>query len=91
MTRHTKTHLRCSSVADMISAVRAGVGLSALTCLMGEAHDDLVRVAPDKIFSSTDIWLLAHPDLRDTAPIRAVMDFIVDRAKEDRAILYGKA
>lgn len=90
VTRGAPTYLRCSAMADMLEAVRVGAGIAALTCLMGDAHADLVRVAPQKLFSATDVWLLAHPDLRDTAPVRAVTDFIADRAKADRERLLGR-
>ena len=57
---------------------------------MGDAHDDLVRVSPDKLFSATDVWLLAHPDLINTPAVRAVLDFISEAAKTDRDMLLGR-
>ena len=90
VTRGAPTFLRCSAMADTLRAVRSGVGIAALTCLMGDAHEDLVRISPDKLFSATDVWLLAHPDLNDTAPVRTVLDFIAERARLDKARLLGR-
>jgi len=91
VTRGAPTYIRCSSMADMVSAVRAHAGIAPLTCLQGESHEDLVRVAPQKLFSATDVWLLAHPDLIKTPAIRAVLDFIAEAAKTDREKLLGRA
>ena len=90
VTRHVPTFLRCSAMADTLKAVRSGVGIAALTCLTGDSHPDLVRIAPEKLFSSTDVWLLAHPDLKDTPPVRAVLTFISKTAKKDQAKLLGR-
>ena len=59
----TRVVMRCSSQGDMLAAVRAGLGISALSCFVAESYPDLVRVAPQKLVSVADLWLLAHPDL----------------------------
>ena len=84
---------RCLSSVPRVGelrAVRQGVGITVLTCLIGDQHPDLVRIAPDKLFSSTDVWLLAHPDLRQTEPVATVFDFIAERGKQDRDHLLGR-
>lgn len=90
VTRGAPTWLRCSSTADQLRAVRQGVGITVLTCMIGDKHPDLVRIAPEKLFSSTDLWLLAHPDLRQTEPVATVFDFIANRGRMDRDELLGK-
>ncbi|MCE9649628.1 MAG: LysR family transcriptional regulator [Parvibaculum sp.] len=90
VTRDAPTYFRFSSQIDTVHAVLAGAGIAALTCLTGDAYPQLMRISPDKIFSTTDMWLLAHPDLKDTPPVRAVMDFIMAKAKTDRAKLTGR-
>lgn len=90
VTRGAPTYVRCSSMADMVRAVSANAGIAPLTCLIGDSHPELVRVAPDKLFSATDVWLLAHPDLNDTAAVRCVLDFIAQTAKNDRERLLGR-
>jgi len=90
VTRDAPTYFRFSSQVDTVYAVLAGAGIAALTCLTGDSYPQLMRISPEKIFSTTDIWLLAHPDLKDTPPVRAVMDFIMAKAKVDRAKLTGR-
>ena len=73
----------------MLAAVRAGIGISVLSCLVGDAYPDLVRVAPQKLASLSDIWLLAHPDLVDLPAVRAVIGFVTACARDDRVRLRG--
>ena len=91
VTQGARVALRCFSDADLVQAVRAGVRISTLVCLTGDHYDDLIRIAPQKLANGTEMWLLAHPDLRDTAPVRAVIDFIGEKAKTDRDRLSGRA
>jgi DNA-binding transcriptional LysR family regulator len=87
--RYASVAMRCSSQADMLAAVRAGVGICTLSCFVGNLYEDLVRVAPNKLAGLSDIWLLAHPDLVDVPAIRAVFDFVAASARADREMLRG--
>ncbi|WP_407120303.1 LysR family transcriptional regulator [Bradyrhizobium sp. STM 3561] len=89
VTRQARVVMRCSSQGDMLAAVRAGIGISALSCFVAEAYSDLVRVAPQKLASVADLWLLAHPDLVELPAVRAVVDFVAECARADRARLRG--
>jgi DNA-binding transcriptional LysR family regulator len=89
ITRQGSLVLRCSSQGDMLAAARAGLGISTLSCFVAAAYPDLVRVAPRKLISVADLWLLAHPDLVDLPAVRAVIGFVTDCARADRALLRG--
>ena len=89
ITRHGSIVMRCSSQGDMLAAARAGLGISALSCIVGDCFPDLVRVAPQKLTNASDLWLLAHPDLVDLPAVRAVLDFVTACAREDRVRLRG--
>jgi DNA-binding transcriptional LysR family regulator len=89
ITRQGTVVMRCSSQGDMLAAARAGLGISAMSCLVGSAYPDLVRVAPQKLASLSDLWLLAHPDLVELPAVRAVIDFVTSCAREDRVRLRG--
>jgi DNA-binding transcriptional LysR family regulator len=79
--------MRCSSQGDMLAAARAGLGIAALSCLVAGAYPDLV--APNKLASVSDLWLLAHPDLVELPAVRAVIGFVTTCAREDRVRLRG--
>src|SRR3954451_11764374 len=89
ITRQGSLVLRCSSQGDMLAAAKAGLGISALSCFVAANDPDLVRVAPQKLVSVADLWLLAHPDLVDLPVVRAVIDFVTARAREDWVRLRG--
>ena len=63
-------------ISEHLIAVRAGVGVAGLPCLLGDKDPDLVRIHEDVPFFVRDIWLVVHRDLRKTPPVRAVMDFV---------------
>ena len=89
ITRQGSVVLRCSSQGDMLAAAREGLGISTLSCFVAAAYPDLVRVAPQKLASVADLWLLAHPDLVELPAVRAVLDFVTAWAREDRVRLRG--
>jgi DNA-binding transcriptional LysR family regulator len=91
ITRDATVAMRCTSQSDMLAAVRAGIGICAISCVVADTHDDLIRVAPNKLAGTSDIWLLVHPDLTGQPPVRAVFDFIGARARTDRALLRGSS
>jgi DNA-binding transcriptional LysR family regulator len=89
VSRDASVVMRCSSQTDMLAAVRAGIGISVLSCFVGNAYAELVRVAPTKLAGLSNIWLLAHPDLVAVPAIRAVIDFVTASARVDRDMLRG--
>lgn len=64
------------SVLGMHAAVRAGIGVAVLPCYLGEADVGLRRIGNEIMELSVDLWLLAHPDLRHTSRVRAVLDYL---------------
>lgn len=71
--------IRSDSVACVVDLARAGAGLAFLPCAVAE-HDHLLRQVTELAEPfALDLWLLTHEDLRHTARIRALMDFVADR------------
>ncbi|WP_120501584.1 LysR family transcriptional regulator [Roseovarius sp. EL26] len=65
----------CDSLMGVFDLVRFGLGFGALPCYLGETCHDLVRVHdPDERFNS-DLWMLAHPDIRRSARVHAFFEF----------------
>lgn len=87
--RNAYVVMRCSSQGDMLAAVRAGVGIAAMSCLVGNSYPELVRVAPQKLAGLSDMWLLAHPDLTGLPAMRAVIAFVTACGRDDRELLRG--
>ncbi len=82
---------RCTNVSMQLAALRTGIGLGPLPCLLGDPDSGLVRVEPPRPVVAREIWLLAHPDLRSSARIREFMRFVGDAFEEAEELLLGRA
>lgn len=85
-----KPMMRTNSVAAALSAAKAGMGLAPLPCGLADLEPDLVRVAPLPEDFTLDLWLLTHEDLRQTARIRAFLDFLAKALAKEAPLLEGR-
>jgi len=70
-------------------AARTGLGLAALPTYVGDQSPELRRLFTLGDDMALDLWLLTHPDLRDTARIKAFNEFILQAVTRDRPVLEG--
>ncbi len=80
---------RSSSFIGQLAGTRAGIGLGVHDCFMADAVPELERLMPRHFQHKLEAWLVTHPDVRRSARIRAVYDFISDAFAQDRAVLLG--
>jgi DNA-binding transcriptional LysR family regulator len=80
---------RANSVLALRAAARAGMGVAALPCYLGDVDSALRRVHLPLADMEASLWLLTHPDLRRVARIRTVLDYVADRLIEQRALIEG--
>ena len=83
-----RTVFQCRASRAVQNAAAEGLGLSFLPCYVGDADTRLVRVGDPIEALDLDLWVLTHPDLRNTARIRAMMTFLYD-ALAEQADLWG--
>lgn len=76
-----RCRIRVNTVYGMLSAARAGLGLSVLPCYLGENDTRLRRVGGVIPAMATDLWMLTHPDLRKAKRIRVFLDHVAGFAK----------
>jgi DNA-binding transcriptional LysR family regulator len=69
--------------------VARGYGAGLLTCVEGDAHPNLVRLSGSSPLISREIWLLVLPELRRTAAVRKVLDWIAIVVKRGAGELLG--
>ncbi len=74
--------VRSNSVACAVRLATAGLGLAMLPCAIADLKPDLTRVAELPDAFGLDLWLLTHEDLRHTARIRAVLEFLTPALSE---------
>ncbi len=81
---------RCADISMQYDALRNGLGLGPLPCVLGDSDPRLVRIEPPHPAIVREIWLLAHPDLRSAARIREFMQVVGDAFGEAQALLVGR-
>jgi len=82
--------LRSNRQETLTEAVRLGLGLGLLPCLVADADPTLHQwLGPSAVFSR-DLWLLVHPDLHGSRRVRAVMDAISKRVLRDAKLVVGE-
>lgn len=82
--------LRANSLASLAAAAGAGLGLCVLPCYLGDNTPELTRVRAPLSDAGTDLWLLTHADLRKTARVRALLEFLHDGLQAHRDLLEGR-
>ena len=63
----------------LLSAIRSGIGIAVLPCVVAESDPDLIRCVPPRSNHGRELWLLTHERCRHTPRVRAVIDFLSDR------------
>lgn len=86
---NSRCHLRTDTMLGMFAAARDGLGLAVLPCYLADRASGLTRIGDPIPSLATDLWLLTHPDLRHTARIRAVLDFIATEVRKVEGRLTG--
>ena len=81
--------LRCNSVAGVQAAVRSGIGLSTLPCLLGEKDPALVRCFPPIAGLTSALWLVTRRELRRLPHVRALYDGICSHMQAEAEALTG--
>jgi DNA-binding transcriptional LysR family regulator len=66
----------------MVAMIRTGVGVGVLPTFMEPSHDDIVAVSEVIPELSVPVWMLTHPDLRETARVRVFMQHVGDAVAE---------
>jgi DNA-binding transcriptional LysR family regulator len=80
---------RINTVLGLAEAAASGIGFALLPCFIGAATPGLRRVTPPLAELANGIWLLTHSDLRQTARVRAFMDFAASEIGKQRRTMEG--
>jgi DNA-binding transcriptional LysR family regulator len=82
--------LRATSSWVIRDAVDADAGVALLPCALGDARPSWrrLRVVPE---AAAPLWILTHVDLRTTARVRALRDFMIDAIVAKKKIIEGRS
>jgi len=64
-----RIRLRDSDIRTLCGAIASGIGRGILPCFVGDTHPELRRSMPRDPVLSRDLWLLIHPDARESARV----------------------
>jgi len=72
----------CNMLSSLYRYARQGLGIAPLPNYVGEQDSSLVRImdVPKRFYP--DIWILTHPDLKNTQRIKAFMRFMYSQTKK---------
>ena len=79
--------MRPDRSTGLLSAVRAGVGIAVLPCIVAESDPDFVRCLPPRLDHGRVLWLVTHERIRRNPNVRNVIDFLYERLKARAAAL----
>jgi DNA-binding transcriptional LysR family regulator len=65
---------KVNTMVGLAEAAAGGVGIALLPCFVGTAVAGLTQLSPALPELEGELWLLTHPDLRNTARVRAFLD-----------------
>lgn len=81
---------RANSISGLAALARAGLGVAALPCYLGDRDPALRRLTRPVVEMESALWLLIHPDLRRRVRLRALLDFLAPRLQAERDVFEGK-
>lgn len=79
-----------TSLPTQLAAAQAGLGLAVLPCFLGDRAAGLTRLLGPQAVFAEDLWLVIHPDLAQSARIRAVADFVSATVLAAKASFEGE-
>lgn len=82
--------LRSTSIVAQFFAARQGHALAVLPSFIGNTSPDLIPVLPRTVEVVRSFWLIAPSERREIARVRALWDFLRERADQNRAYLMGE-
>jgi DNA-binding transcriptional LysR family regulator len=82
---------RTSSLVNQLTAVKSSMGVAVLPCYLADPEPGLQRVLAPIPAITTELWLITHKALKDTARVRAFMDYVGDGIRRALPLLAQAA
>ncbi len=79
---------RCDTLVQLVALARAGAGIAALPCVVGDRDPLLSRLAQAPI-ESVDLWRLTTPEVRHTGRVRLFGEYLTDAIAAQTPQLQG--
>jgi DNA-binding transcriptional LysR family regulator len=89
MTPSSPIAARSNSLSNLVSALKAGLGVAMLPCFVGDAEADLKRCLLPIAELNSETWLILSENLRHTPHVRALADFVAAYVNSRRSRFAG--
>jgi len=73
----------------VVDAAKRGLGVTLLPCILGDREPGLIRIIHAPVELNFSLWILIHPDLRNTARIKALMTFLLGELEKEKPAIEG--
>ena len=80
---------RSNSFVNQLMGVRAGIGIALLPCYLADRDAEVRRISGVMPEVASELWIVTHEDLRNTARIRAFLTHIGDAIVATRRSFEG--
>lgn len=80
---------RVTDAEAQVVAVRQGLGMTTLPCLVGDAHPTLVRVPGTELHMYGTLWILTQGETRKTKRVRVFTEFVSRKLAGHASLLAG--
>jgi DNA-binding transcriptional LysR family regulator len=84
-----QVRFRSNSLTNLVSNLRAGLGVATLPCIVGDSEPELVRCFPPPPELEAEMWLIVREELKSAPQIRAFADLLAAYLHSIRAQLAG--
>lgn len=81
---------RSNSITNLISAAKAGLGITMFPCFIGDAEPELVRCMAPLPELDGEVWLIVREDIKQTPHVRAFVDSFSAHMIAHRALHTGR-
>lgn len=82
--------LQVSDVTLRYLALAQGKGISRATCYMADKNTELIRLPGSVPEPVADLWVLTHPDKRQTPKIKALMKHLYEAITSQKTLVTGQ-
>jgi DNA-binding transcriptional LysR family regulator len=84
-----KISYRLNTILGLSQAAEAKVGLAVVPCFIGDRVPGLKRLLKSPLVFDASLWLLTHPDLKNSARVRAFVDFMGRELMKHKPLIEG--
>jgi DNA-binding transcriptional LysR family regulator len=87
----SKIFYKLNTVLGLSQAIEAGLGIGFAPCFIGDRTPGLMRLLRSPMVFDSSLWLLTHPDLKNSARVRAFIDFMGRELVRQKPLIEGHA